>query len=75
MHDFLKKQRIYPLTTFIFLMLVTTYTAYFYYQSQYQYSVALVSKLAEQQAENLNMYQKILCFPEMILIDIFSKDW
>ena len=53
MHDFFKKQRIYPLTTFIFLMLVTTYTAYFYYQSQYQYSVALVSKLAEQQAENL----------------------
>ena len=53
MRNIFKKQRAYPLATLIFLMLLTTYTAYFYYQSQYQYSISLVGKLAEQQAENL----------------------
>lgn len=48
-----KKKYLYPFFAFIFSLLVTLYAVYFVYQSQFKYTVSLVDKLAEQQADNL----------------------
>lgn len=48
-----KKNFLYPFLTFLFSLLVAFYAVYFAYQSQLKYTISLVDKLAEQQAENL----------------------
>ncbi|MEZ8100121.1 sensor domain-containing diguanylate cyclase [Vibrio bivalvicida] len=53
MQQLTKKKYLYPFFAFIFTLMVTLYAVYFVYQSQFNYTVSLVDKLADQQAENL----------------------
>lgn len=48
-----KKHFLYPFFTFLFSLFVAFYAVYFAYQSQLKYTISLVDKLADQQAENL----------------------
>lgn len=48
-----KKNFLYPISTFVFSLFIAFCAVYFVYQSQLKYTISLVDKLAEQQAENL----------------------
>ncbi|MCG9752942.1 sensor domain-containing diguanylate cyclase [Vibrio brasiliensis] len=53
MQRFTKKNFLYPFFTFTLSLLVAFYAVYFAYQSQLKYTISLVDRLAEQQAEGL----------------------
>lgn len=53
MQRFTKKKFLYPILTFVITVLVTTYVVHFVYKTQFDHTVSMVNKLAEQQAENL----------------------
>ncbi|EGU49646.1 hypothetical protein VIOR3934_04639 [Vibrio orientalis CIP 102891 = ATCC 33934] len=48
-----QKKFLYPIVTFVITALVAIYAVHFVYKTQFDHTVSMVNKLAEQQAENL----------------------
>jgi diguanylate cyclase (GGDEF)-like protein len=53
MQRFTQKKFLYPILTFVITVFVTTYVVHFVHKTQFDHTVTMVNKLAEQQSENL----------------------